>query len=50
LSELKFSGADHFKNFIDKELLQKIEKEYKIDTRKIVLCGHFLGGYFIFAK
>jgi predicted alpha/beta superfamily hydrolase len=40
-------GADHFKDFIDKEFLPKIEQDYKIDTQKIILCGHSLGGYFV---
>jgi len=39
-------GAPAFKNFLDKELIPEIEKEYKIDTQKIILCGHSLGGYF----
>ena len=40
-------GADRFKYFIDKEFLPKIENDYKIDTQKIILCGHSLGGYFV---
>jgi len=40
-------GADKFKNFIDKELLPDIESKYKIDTGKVILCGHSLGGYFV---
>jgi len=39
-------GAVNFKNFLDKELIPQLEKEYKIDTQKIILCGHSLGGYF----
>jgi uncharacterized protein len=40
-------GADHFKDFIDKELLPQIKTDYKIDSQKIILCGHSLGGYFV---
>ncbi len=40
-------GADKFKDFIDKELLPQIKSQYRIDTQKIVLCGHSLGGYFV---
>ena len=27
--------------------MPKIEKEFKIDAQKIILCGHSLGGYFV---
>jgi predicted alpha/beta superfamily hydrolase len=40
-------GADKFKKFIDEELLPEIKAEYKIDSQKIILCGHSLGGYFV---
>ncbi len=40
-------GADKFKDFIDKELLPQIKTDYKIDSQKIILCGHSLGGYFV---
>jgi predicted alpha/beta superfamily hydrolase len=39
-------GAEKFKNFIDKELLAKIARQYRIDRKKITLMGHSLGGYF----
>ncbi len=39
-------GAPAFKSFLDNELVPQLEKEYKIDTQKIILCGHSLGGYF----
>ncbi len=39
-------GADKFKKFIDRELLPKIMKDYKIDLDRSVICGHSLGGYF----
>jgi predicted alpha/beta superfamily hydrolase len=39
-------GADKFKKFIDRELLPRLMKEYKIDSNRTVLCGHSLGGYF----
>lgn len=39
-------GADRFKDFLDKELLPHLEAQYKIDTGKIILAGHSLGGYF----
>lgn len=45
--EMQLSGgAVNFKNFLDKELIPQVEKQYKIDTQKIILCGHSLGGYF----
>jgi predicted alpha/beta superfamily hydrolase len=40
-------GADKFKDFIDKELLPQIKTDYKIDSQKIILCGHLLSGYFV---
>ena len=45
--EMQLSGgADKFKHFLDEELVPQLEKDYKIDTQKIILCGHSLGGYF----
>lgn len=39
-------GAEKFKNFIDKELIPQLAREYKIDIDRSVICGHSLGGYF----
>lgn len=39
-------GADKMKKFIDRELLPKLRSEFKIDSRRIALCGHSLGAYF----
>jgi hypothetical protein len=39
-------GAENFKRFIDKELIAKLTREYRIDMDRSVICGHSLGGYF----
>ncbi|HEX8377093.1 MAG TPA: alpha/beta hydrolase-fold protein [Pedobacter sp.] len=39
-------GAEKFKQFIDDELLPKLNKEYRINLKKSALCGHSLAGYF----
>jgi predicted alpha/beta superfamily hydrolase len=40
-------GAPKFKKFINRELLPKIFREYRVNEKQIILLGHSLGGYFV---
>jgi predicted alpha/beta superfamily hydrolase len=40
-------GGQKFYNFITKELLPKIDKEYRTEPTKRSLLGHSFGGYFV---
>jgi predicted alpha/beta superfamily hydrolase len=46
--ELKTEGgAQRFKDYLTKELLSKIDSEFRTDQNNRVLLGHSFGGYFV---
>ncbi len=40
-------GADHFLDFVERELKPELEREYPIDKRRQTIFGHSLGGLLV---